>query len=31
MNTSEKNKPFEKVEDYIALKYYEPVIQTKKE
>ena len=31
MNTSAKNKLFEKVEDYIALKYYEPVIEEMKE
>lgn len=30
MNTSDKNKLFEKVEDYIALKYYEPVIEEMK-
>ena len=30
MNTFDKNKLFEKVEDYIALKYYEPVIEEMK-
>lgn len=31
MNTSEKNRLFEKVEEYIALKYYSPVVEEMKD